>query len=113
MKLLLTALTLITLHSVPNPGLIDDPGARILIKNQLRDNKRDPNNYEIVYVSTDKIEDKEGNQGPAMNYYRITEKSSGRVLMGMVALYIGPIPTPTPTPSPLPTATPAGLKVEL
>jgi hypothetical protein len=92
-----------------NPGLIDDPGCKILIRNQLRDNKEDPKNFTVTFYDSKK------GDGAVMNAYVITDKRTRKQVFAVIGLSFGPLPSgspsesPTPSPSPSPTPTPAGL----
>ena len=108
MKYLLIALTtLITLKSDPNPGLLDDPGCKTLIKNQLVDLKENSKDYTIVYAGT--WQNREHTL--AMNIYTVTDKRSGKQMLASVGLEFEDMPTPTPSPSPSPTPSPARLDI--
>jgi hypothetical protein len=90
-----------------NPGLLDDPGCRTLIKNQLVDLKQNLKDYLIVYKGTDQTAD----QVIAVNTYVVTYKPTGRKMLATVALSITKVPDPTPSPSPSPTPAPMNLKI--
>lgn len=102
-----------TYGSKDNPGLIDDPGCKTLIRNQLRDTKEDPKNFTITYFNTTLASNKDDPDGSAMNFYTITNKTTGQKIMAIVALHFGPVPSPSPSPSPhvspspLPSPTPS------
>ena len=104
--LLLTAMTALgdtTYGTKDNPGLVDDPGCKTLIRNQLRDNKQDPKDYTITFYDSKKSE------GAAMNAYVITDKITGRKVFAIIGLSFGPMPVASPSPPPSPSPTPAGL----
>jgi hypothetical protein len=86
-----------------NPGLIDDPGCKALIRNQLRDNKKDPKDFIITFYNS-----KKGDDGPVTNSYVITRKSDGLQVLAVIGLYFGPMPAASPSASPSPSPTPAG-----
>jgi hypothetical protein len=114
----LAALILVSSHQPPqgysghgtdnNPGFVDDPGCRALIKNQMRDSGDNPKKYTIEYTDTTEMTDHAG----GMNVYTVTEKATGIKTTAIVAIHFGstiPYPLPTPTPSP----SPAGLRLQI
>jgi hypothetical protein len=101
MKLIigLAALIFISSHTDPNPGHVDDPGAKTLIRNQIKDSGKDPRDFTIQYTDTSEMPDHQG----GMNLYTVTQKSTGTKTMVVVAIHFGPIPDSSPSPTPSPT----------
>jgi hypothetical protein len=67
-----------------NPGYVDDPGAQVLILNQLRDTMKDfvAADWKIEYLNTHKFQD----DGVYMNLYRISNSRTGAVARVSVAI---------------------------
>jgi hypothetical protein len=69
-----------------NPGYVDDPGAQVLILNQLRDTVKDfqPDDWKIEYLSTTQNQ----KDGIYCNFYRVSNIKMGSVVRICVAVGI-------------------------
>jgi hypothetical protein len=69
-----------------NPGYVDDPGAQVLILNQLRDTVKDfqPADWKIEYLSTTQ----NTKDGMYCNFYRVSNIKAGAVVRICVAVGI-------------------------
>lgn len=66
-----------------NPGFLDNPGCIALIEGQMRDNGKDPADFDITYVTSEQMPD--GNGGTQT--FSVINKKTGVALIVVIGAY--------------------------
>ena len=80
---LICAFTAVADTQDDNPGVLDNPGCIALIEGQIRDNGKDPADYEIKYVTSAEMPD--GNGG--LQTLSVINKKTGEAMIVIIGAH--------------------------